>query len=362
MTIPRVVQKQAEEADKLQKDLIEKGKTGPDAEPAPGIEQQDAVKEEPKKEEKPKETPAAPEAKKEPPAKPPAEAEKADWEQRYKVLQGKYNAEIRTLNTKLTDATTLLAQANTRIGELENRSAPAPQAEPKPSVPKPIDLQEIDPAKIFTEEELGALEEEGFDASAVKIMAKINAKLMGARGDTGSGDSEVKALKSKVEKLEKSQEVIDRATFDAELTKLVPDWKIVNGHKGEGIEPDQNWYEWLEQIDPFSGLPRQQLLNIAAKDLDVKRVAQFFNSFKALHPSKYGQGAPSQPGQSMGDPLEKEIVPEGGKPPSGPEPKVTAVTGQQYLEASKAFALKKLGEEEFRNIEKKYLASQGIGG
>src|SRR5262249_43910088 len=49
------------------------------------------------------------------------------------------------------------------------------------------------------------------------------------------------------------------------------------------IEADPRWHRWLASPDPFTGVPRQQLLNEAISSSSVARVKAFFAGFQAEH-------------------------------------------------------------------------------
>jgi hypothetical protein len=74
--------------------------------------------------------------------------------------------------------------------------------------------------------------------------------------------------------------------FYAALKGLVPDWEQVN--------TNDNWLQWLAETDPVYGMPRQAALDNGRKNLDVQRVANVFNAFKAAHPVKQQDSLASQ--------------------------------------------------------------------
>jgi len=65
------------------------------------------------------------------------------------------------------------------------------------------------------------------------------------------------------------------------LDKAVPDWETIN--------KDPAFLKWLGEMDPLTGIQRQELLNQAHKALDAPRVANFFNSWKG---GRHGYNSP----------------------------------------------------------------------
>ena len=65
-----------------------------------------------------------------------------------------------------------------------------------------------------------------------------------------------------------------RTMYFADLRREVPDWEALN--------VDQRFMDWLAEVDPLSGNPRQEYLNRAFASLDVGRTAVLFNTFKEL--------------------------------------------------------------------------------
>ena len=86
--------------------------------------------------------------------------------------------------------------------------------------------------------------------------------------------------------------------FWAELNRRVPNWQQINN--------DQDFQNWLLQLDPLTGQTRQTFLEAAQKALDVNRVVAFFDAFAP----QTGQDAKTngQPSRSASE-LEKQVAP-----------------------------------------------------
>jgi hypothetical protein len=56
------------------------------------------------------------------------------------------------------------------------------------------------------------------------------------------------------------------------LAQAVPDYEALN--------VDNDFLEWLKQVDPLSGISKQVYLNAAFEQMDAQRTANLFNAFK----------------------------------------------------------------------------------
>ena len=62
-----------------------------------------------------------------------------------------------------------------------------------------------------------------------------------------------------------------RRNLDAAVERAIPNYREV--------DRDPRWHHWLLEIDPLTGLRRQQILNDAIQSTDAGRVAAFFKGF-----------------------------------------------------------------------------------
>lgn len=79
-------------------------------------------------------------------------------------------------------------------------------------------------------------------------------------------------LRPEIESTKKQVYQSNEARFYGELSNAVPDWETVN--------TDERWLQWLAEVDPLSGLPRQAYLDNAAQTLDAGRTVALFKAFK----------------------------------------------------------------------------------
>jgi hypothetical protein len=73
--------------------------------------------------------------------------------------------------------------------------------------------------------------------------------------------------------LQRQMAIERRKRLDADVEEAVPNYREIDAMPA--------WHEWLGQLDPMSGVPRQQLLNDAIASGSTHRVAAFFNCFQA---------------------------------------------------------------------------------
>lgn len=213
------------------------------------------------------------------PAAPAAPVE--DFQHKYKVLQGMYNADVVKLRAQVSDLTEVIQRLQTQ--------SPAPSQEPASTVdPKDIET--------FGEEMMGMVQR--YVTGAVKVL-----------------EARVAAVEQAVNGVAQSTAETSRQQFYTLLTKLVPDWREVN--------VDEGWLTWLGQADDVYGVPRQSALDNAFKHLDAQRVANVFTAFKAAQPR-----TPAPPS------LEAQVSPSGAGGSSAPAaPAAKPVVSERAIQA-----------------------------
>jgi hypothetical protein len=297
--LPTELAKIAEETQKIEDELFKKppevpGEKPPETPPAeipPAVTPLPAEKppEEPPSEVPPVEAP--PEA---PPEIPPVEAPPPpeDFEHKYKVLQGKYNKEIKDLREKVREASDRslntdyerdsllrkISDLTTRLEGLEKGKDPLPD--------KPLDTSsalsemENDPDVSYVKEQF---------PDVWKAIKKVVSK---------SADGTVsKALVSRLENIEKKVDSASatsarsaKVTFDQYLDTNIEGWRTVN------VDPE--FEKWLQQTEPYTGAPKISLIRDAIANLDASRVARFFTDFateKAVPKSDTDEVPPETP-------------------------------------------------------------------
>lgn len=260
--LPRQVAAQAERANQLHAELYSTPteETPPEQQPQENTEaeeRQEPVQEAPPTtESQPNPEPATP-------AEEPQTHTREYWENRFNTLQGVHRSDSARW------------QAEKRA--LEDRIRALEQAQAKPPEPPPTSAQE-EVRRLITDQDRETYGPELLDVIA-RAAAEQADKIVAER------------MKELQPEIEKTREQVSNVTqqvyrsneekFFGELAKEVPDWQQVNS--------DERWLQWLGEVDPLSGVPRQRYLDHAQQSLDHVRVANLFNAFKTAA----GIGAPA---------------------------------------------------------------------
>ncbi len=199
---------------------------------------------------------------------PPDEA----WEKKYKVLQGKYNAEVprlqnqvRDLSGTLQDVRAQLTAQQGLLSSLAQRGATAAPAAPAPSAP----AQTGD--KLVKDEEV-----KSFGADLIDVMRRV------VREELHPHMQRLAPVSQRVAQVEQtvkgvSEKVVqnDQQKFMTYLAEHAPNWNELN--------TNEDFLSWLDQVDPYTGSKRQDLMDQAANALDGPRVVAFFKGFQNEH-------------------------------------------------------------------------------
>jgi hypothetical protein len=220
--------------------------------PDPGIPSPPTdPKPEPKPE--PKADPVEPPA---PPAPPESrtdrDADPAYWKQRYKVTQG-------FLNLAKQEHATEVEALNARIAELSK------QVNDK-ATPAEIDLgQYFTPEQIeqHGEDQCKAMAATAVKAARSQAQALIDAEIAPLK--TARADDAKRASRDRID------------AFKARLAELVPDYPEIDQDKA-WMDPETGF---LADIDPASGLVRQDILDRHIAAFNAAGVAKMFQAFKA---------------------------------------------------------------------------------
>lgn len=253
MPIPKVVQDAADRADAILSGTRNVNQPQPAAPAAPAPSA-------------PAPTPAQPTGSSSPS---PSSAPAADnFEHRYSVLQGKYNAEVPALNAEVRRLTGEVERATELIGQLQQQLA---SAQPQPqSLIRPEEVEEhgeglVDLVRRAAREEL-----QGRD----RQIAELQAELHQLRGGVGK---------------------LTQKTYVERLTEAVPNWAVTNA--------DPDFHRWLGEMDDLTGKQRQRLLESAHADGDAEGVARIFKAFDRARDSW---------AQQANDALAGQVVPGAG--------------------------------------------------
>ena len=266
--LPRQVQEVRDEIKALEAE--KKGKTGGDeslSDQAPGQPQDPTLE----KDQKPKPS-----------------VDDENLEQRFKVLQGKYNSEVIPLNARVRELTgengALLQEIAFLKGQLQSQQEagrPAAEDGVKTKVKSDIDPSSyeeygeeiVDLAKRYRDQ----------GASIAQLEAKMN------------------GLEKTAEGVQENQREKAVAEFERELTKLCPEWKVQNDDRG--------FLVWIAQ----NGL--NESLTAALGRLDFEKIANIFNLYPKPNTTPEPPPKPKvkvEEEKKPSDPLEEHVVPKTG--------------------------------------------------
>lgn len=248
--------------------------------------------------------PAAAQAPPAPPA-PATPAQPSDgFEQKYRVLQGKYNAEVPRLQNQtreLSETVRRLEQQLTAqqmlVASLSQNRGAAPEGQ-RPT-PSPT-------TKLVKDEEVRDFGEDLFDfvsrAARQAVMPEVEERLrpMTQRVEQVSQAAHVAAAETAETKRERVHALLDRE---------VPKWREMNEDSADG-----GFIAWLSQADAFSGKVRGELLKEAYEQHDGPRVVSFFKGF--LNENAIVNPRPAPPTGGSQKTLEDFVAPGTAKPGS----------------------------------------------
>jgi hypothetical protein len=209
------------------------------------------------------------------PATPPAgnaSAVDETLEQRFRVLEGKYRAEVPRLAEQLKQATTLNAELR---AQLEAATAKSHVTD--------------EDREAYGEDQIEVMKRAARDAVAAELAEK---------------NQRIAQLEAQFQRVAGATTEMTAKQFTDSLTAQVPDWVSVNG--------DKEFKSWLGHVDPMSGLTRDALLNDAAEKFDVARVVRFFAAFKEQKGSRAKQADSA---------LASQVSPDSSRTPEVQQPK-----------------------------------------
>lgn len=288
MTVPEQVRRQSEAVKKLYEELNTDENSAPKADDTGGESEQ-----EPKADsvDKPATEPVLNEQKQS------GTGSNETAEQRYRTLQGMYNADTGRLRMENQQLNNRLSQLEQLLSNMSNQAASsqAPQTFEKLVTDKDVEEygDSIDVMRRVTKEE---------NSAAMRRVAELEQMVRQMQT----------SIVPRVEQVAHRQAVSAEQVFWSDLTALVPDWREINA--------DQNFQGWLMSVDPLTGATRQTYLEDAQRNLDSRRVATFFATWQHLS----GQAVAQPPRHAPASELDKQVAPgrsRGNGAPSGDQAK-----------------------------------------
>ena len=281
---------------------------------------------------KPEETPTpAPAA--------PSKAEDDALNQKYQVLQGKYNHETADLRRQVEQANNTITRQNEMIldlhtslnalekgggarggeGDLERGGGAQAPAQTGAKGPKKLTPEDF----------------EGYGSEMKDLVDGFNALL-----------EENAQLKGTMVKAQEND--ADRAwtNFKTRMTALVSDWEVLNY--------DQGFLGWLEgtdsELDPVT---RKQKLEYFVHRFDAEKCAKFFEAYKKA-PGNVAPGGAAAPGPKKEDIIQPAASASGADAPISGAADKGEVTAEQYNQAAKDYTQKQISYEEFEKVSDAY--------
>jgi hypothetical protein len=226
--IPDQIRRQAARAEELRREIAGEAPVETETPPTTVVEQQQTE----------------PERQPEPEPQQPSQPD--DWQQRYRTLQGKYDAEVGAMRGQIGSMERLLA----------TMQHPAPKPTPTPPANVPVQFNEAD-VELYGEDLL--------EAASRAAEAKLEARY----GKT------IQNLQQHVQQLSGRQEE------DRVFRELDSDPELAGRWRGLNTNPQ--FIEWLQAVDEMAGVSRNTMLQHAYSNGDAMRTGRFFKKFMAEH-------------------------------------------------------------------------------
>lgn len=244
------------------------------------------------------------------PEKPSAESEQStktevksekpteDFQQKYNVLKGKYDAEVPRLTRKLSEQQRKTDQLEKMVGLLEERISMGKEQEEVKTEEKNVETtQESVQSSVVSQEDI-----DSFGEPLIKFIRKI------VKGEVKQSIVEelpahIKQLSDEIGSLRGGLAKSDEERFYSDLHILAP--------MVDALNEDEGFNDWLDQLnDELSGYTRRDFLNAALKELNVKKTAKFFTTYAELLREKV-QVVPPEPDkpQAKSDVLSEMVEP-----------------------------------------------------
>ena len=278
--LPAAVRKQVEQADAIIARMNEEAGEAPE-----GIESED--------------TPEGAEAAPEPKQEPKKEAKDTDWQHKYSVLQGKYDAEVPRLTSDLRESQQTVRSLEDKLRKLETTVATMQEV----NSPKKEPITE----NLITQDEI-----DQFGPDLIDLVNRVAKQAVAPYVDKKFNEVS-KSVKQVGESVASTQESVAKSAreklFDR-LDSAVEGWREINR--------DQAFVGWLNQVDEFSGEPRGVLLRAAFERNDADRVIKFFKGFQkenAVDDASDQQADAPERKQESQQSLDKLVAP--GQPKTG---------------------------------------------
>lgn len=171
------------------------------------------------------------------------------YAQRWRSLQGVYNATVRRADA-----------LDGRVKQLEQILATLQPQQGTQPTPQPTSTRYVTEKDITDYGDSIDMMRRVAREELAPVMAQLNTTIstMG------------KNVSQQVQHVAQRQALTQEEIFYSKLKEMVPNWEQINA------SPD--FQQWLSEIDPQTGIQRQIYLDAAHRDLDANRVVYFFRA------------------------------------------------------------------------------------
>lgn len=232
----------------------------------------------------------------------PKVPEEKTWEERFKALQGIFDAKLPQLQNELKTSQAVSDQQRQMIIALQGQIQQLQQA-PQPA-------KSAAPASVLTEDELKDYTPEFFSMMARWLEPQLNPIKHAITELQRNIAPMVQQLSSQVQTVAHSQALTREEKFFQDVQAAVPNWEQVN--------VDPRFLAWLGVVDSMTGISRHAYLSDARTNLDAGRVVAIFRAY-----AHEAGGGTTQAGTSAAQvqpqsELEKQVTVESTRRPSPP--------------------------------------------
>jgi hypothetical protein len=236
------------------------------------------------------------------PSPAPTKDNKETWEQKYRTLQGMYNADVPRLQAQANKAQQEVKALSERVQQLEALlgSVQKPPADPKPKAGNKFVTDED--VETFGEESISMMRRAAREEAAAAyepVIEELRAKISELSGE----------LKPQITDVKEEQAKQAVAKFWADFEGAVPNWRAIND------EPE--FKTWLLAADPLTGQDKQSFLAAAQARRDGLGVAKFFLEWERI--KKGDNPNPNPSTRDTKQDLEDQIAPGRGRASAPPE-------------------------------------------
>lgn len=267
------------------------------------------------------------------------------FEQKYRTLQGMYNAEVPRLHAQVKELTAARTDLATRVKQLEDLLGSVETAQPTARKGEKLvtDSETAEYGETLDVMRRAAREEAA--AAYEPAMEQLRAQI-----------AELKALSPQVADVAAQQQEQIRAAFWTGLNSAVPNWRDINA--------DQDFKTWLLEPDPITGQTKQDALSFAETNKDLAKVVLIFDKWLEFS----GQGGSvtpqPQPKPKAHTELELQTAPGRGRASTPKDHGAKKIWSSQDISnfyRDRTLGLYKGKEDECARLEADLFAAQAEG-